>query len=283
MNTKQNVGIILLAGGLGTRMQSSVPKQFLLLKGKPIARHSFDLLTSMPEISEIVVVCAPEFRHLFNLGSAVRNTKAMQDFESESLSIGGDHSQKVKAPLIESDYGSKDCVDLSLPNAEFRFNSHHPHLRLAFALPGEQRQDSVYNGLQEISENISLVGIHDSARPCITTAMVQSVLLAASEYGAATVGMPVKFTLKESDSQQFVKQTLDRSRVWEIQTPQVIQTHLLKNGFQEIQKNKTLVTDDVSIIELLGLPVKLVEGSYKNLKITTQEDLAIAESFLKGF
>lgn len=226
MNQKQKTGIILLAGGVGTRMKSSVPKQFLLLKGKPIARYSFDLFASIPEISEIVVVCAPQNQHLFE--------------------------------------------------------AHNPNIRVAFALPGERRQDSVYNGLQALSQDCSLTCIHDSARPCLTLAMVQRVLQAASEHGAATVGMPVKFTVKESDERHFVKHALDRSRVWEIQTPQVIQTHLLRKGFQLVENNKTSVTDDVSIIELLGLPVKLVEGNYSNLKITTQEDLAIAESYLDG-
>lgn len=219
------IGIILLAGGIGTRMHSSIPKQFMMLKGKPIARHSFDLLIAMPEVSEIVVVCAPEYQHFFK----------------------------------------------------------SPYPKLTFASPGERRQDSVYNGLQAISSDCTLIGIHDAARPCLTLSMMQNVLQAASKHGAATVGMPVKFTIKECDGHHFVKQTPDRSRLWEIQTPQAIQSHLLRKGFQHVHHNNALVTDDVSIVELLGLPVKVVEGSYKNLKVTTPEDLVIAESFLGSF
>lgn len=159
----------------------------------------------------------------------------------------------------------------------FTFNSSKS---FTFAAPGKRRQDSVFNGLQAVQCSSDFICIHDSARPCIDVDMVQRVLKAAYEHQAATLGMRIKFTVKEEDGKGFVKMTPDRSKFWEIQTPQVVQTDLLKRGFEYINQNHLEVTDDVSIIELLGAPVKLVEGSYFNLKITTPDDLLIAKSIL---
>lgn len=151
---------------------------------------------------------------------------------------------------------------------------------LNFASPGTRRQDSVFNGLNALTKNSPLVCVHDSARPLIKSALVQRVIHAAREDGAATAGMPIKFTIKEHADKR-VKNTPDRSKYWEIQTPQVIRTEMLKKGFDHIQRLNLTVTDDVSIVEHLGCPVKLVEGSYTNIKITTQEDLELAEFLLK--
>lgn len=148
---------------------------------------------------------------------------------------------------------------------------------VSFAPPGARRQDSVYNGLQALQTKASFVCIHDSARPCINPSLVQRVIHAAIEHGAATAGMPLKFTLKEHDGQQFVKQTPDRSKYWEIQTPQIIRKEVLMNGFDYVQKNNLDVTDDVSLAELMGHPVKLVEGDYTNIKVTTPDDLQLID------
>lgn len=154
------------------------------------------------------------------------------------------------------------------------------HIPLTFALPGERRQDSVYNGLQAVDPHCSFVCVHDSARPCITLPLIQRVLDAAYIHGAATVGMPVKFTVKQCNAEQLVTTTPDRAYVWEIQTPQVIRKDLLQQGFAAAQRDAVTVTDDVSLVERLGIPVKLVEGSYTNLKITTPEDLPVAAHFI---
>lgn len=153
--------------------------------------------------------------------------------------------------------------------------------RVDFALPGERRQDSVYNGLQLVSNDADLVCIHDSVRPLITEPLVRRVLEAAAQHGAATAGMPLKFTVKETvKGSSLVASTPDRSLLWEIQTPQVIRPDLLKQGFSKARAEGLNVTDDVSLVELLGHPVTIIEGSYANLKITTHEDLAIAKSLI---
>ena len=138
----------------------------------------------------------------------------------------------------------------------------------------------MFNGLQQVDPRLSLVCIHDAARPFITAPLVRRALKAAETHGAATVGMPVKFTVKEALPDGLVKRTPERSTVWEIQTPQVIRKELLVKGFAYAKEKGLTVTDDVSLIELLGKPVQLVEGSHANLKITTPEDWLIAEKLI---
>lgn len=149
-----------------------------------------------------------------------------------------------------------------------------------FALPGERRQDSVYNGLQAVSPAQELILVHDSARPFIDKALVLRALSAGHEWGAATVGMPIKFTVKVSNPHHFVENTPDRTHIWEIQTPQVIHRAILEEGFRIAHKNGKTVTDDVSLAELIGKEVKLVEGSHTNIKVTVPTDLTIANHLM---
>ncbi len=216
---------VLLAGGRGTRMESSLPKQYLLLKDKCIAQYSFDLFLSHPEISEIVLVCEEEYRNLF--------------------------MQKSNTTLI------------------------------TFATPGKRRQDSFYNGLQASQINNSFICVHDAARPVLTYKLLENVIAEARTVGAAVLGMPVKFTVKESDQNEFVKKTLDRNYIWEIQTPQIAKKKLFEEAFIIVNEKALSITDDMSLIEILEHPIKLVRGSYSNLKITTPEDLSIAGKFLE--
>jgi 2-C-methyl-D-erythritol 4-phosphate cytidylyltransferase len=155
------------------------------------------------------------------------------------------------------------------------------HPRVSFALPGTRRQDSVFNGIQALKYDPKLVLIHDAARPLITKDIVLKVIEEARLHGAAAVGVPIKFTIKEHTGSHFVQNTLDRSHLWEVQTPQVIRSDLLYKGFQLADEKKLTVTDDVSLVELLKKPVKLVEGSYANLKITTPEDMILAKHLLQ--
>lgn len=147
---------------------------------------------------------------------------------------------------------------------------------ISFALPGERRQDSVYNGLQATSRKHDFVCVHDGARPFIDRPLLLRVFQEALQCGAAAVGMPLNFTVKESTPNYFVKHTPDRSLLWEVQTPQVVRYDWLFDGFRQAITQALTVTDDVSLVELLGKKVKLVEGSPHNLKITVPLDLVIA-------
>lgn len=152
---------------------------------------------------------------------------------------------------------------------------------IKFAPPGKERQDSVFNGLSRIDAGRKLVCIHDSARPLVTRQEIEDVVRDASLHGAAVLGVACKPTVKEVDPHGFVIKTLDRSKLWEMQTPQVIEPGLLRKGFDHVQSHSLEVTDDVSIVEHLGLPVKVTQGRYTNIKVTTPDDMFIAERFLQ--
>lgn len=151
---------------------------------------------------------------------------------------------------------------------------------VTFADPGVERQDSVYNGLALVPNSTSLACVHDAARPLVTKEEVLNVLSDAALHGAAVLGVPSKATIKESADGGFVLRTIPRHRLWEIHTPQVIKPNLLRKGFEKVRREQLAVTDDVSIVEHLGEPVKITEGFYTNIKITTPEDMTIAESIL---
>lgn len=153
---------------------------------------------------------------------------------------------------------------------------------ISFAKPGAERQDSVYNGFAAISPDAELVAIHDSARPMVTAEETLQCAEQAMEVGAATLGVKCKPTIKEVDQNGRVVKTLDRSKLMEIHTPQIIRPALLKEGFEAVKRDGLEVTDDVSIIEQIGKPVQIVEGSYENLKVTTPEDLDVATGFLRA-
>ncbi len=148
---------------------------------------------------------------------------------------------------------------------------------IKFSSPGNRRQDSVENGFKALTKDVEIISIHDSARPFSTILMLKQVLEAAQIHGASAVGMPIKNTLKECNENGIVVQTLNRSRCWEIQTPQALRYSVLKNGLEIAGNEGLMVTDDTTLAELNGTPVKIVEGSYSNIKITTPEDLIAAE------
>ncbi|WP_461812721.1 2-C-methyl-D-erythritol 4-phosphate cytidylyltransferase [Faecalimonas sp.] len=147
---------------------------------------------------------------------------------------------------------------------------------------GAERYQSVYNGLKEVTHQ-GYVFIHDGARPFITEEIIERAYVAVCKYGACAIGMPVKDTVKIADQEKFIEETPNRSLVWQVQTPQVFQTDIVKEAYEKmIQSNDAQVTDDAMVVEtMLHKKIKLVEGSYENIKITTPEDLDIAKVFLK--
>lgn len=150
---------------------------------------------------------------------------------------------------------------------------------------GEQRYHSVYNGLQAIVD-CNYVYIHDGARPFVDMEMLERAQKAVEEYGACVLGMPVKDTIKISDVHGFAEYTPQRSSVWQVQTPQVFSFALVKNAYERLMEelehgSEVEVTDDAMVVEYESdVKVKLVEGAYSNIKITTPEDLMLAELFV---
>lgn len=149
---------------------------------------------------------------------------------------------------------------------------------------GKERYDSVYRGLCELAE-ADYVYIHDGARPFVDDRILTRARQCVEQYEACAAGMPVKDTIKIVDEENFVAETPQRKYVWLIQTPQVFSYSLIREAYERlyIEETPISVTDDAMVVEyMMKKPVKLFEGSYENIKITTPEDLPIAEELLKN-
>lgn len=146
---------------------------------------------------------------------------------------------------------------------------------------GAERQDSVFAGLTAIQGKADWVVIHDGARPLVTVELIERILAAAKEWKAAVAALPAWETVKEVSEDGEVRRTLDRRSLWIIQTPQSFEYRLLFGAYEKAREEGFLGTDDASLVERLGVPVRVVEGEKWNLKITTPKDLALAEALLK--
>ncbi len=145
---------------------------------------------------------------------------------------------------------------------------------------GKRRMDSVKNGLAAISEDADYVIIHDGCRPFIDNKMISSVLDAAGIFGAAITGVPVKPTIKEIEKGNFVSATLRRESLVDVQTPQAFRKDILLRAYDSAFAEGADATDDAALVERLGIKVKVVDGSYRNIKITTPEDLRYAKMLM---
>lgn len=222
---------IVLAAGQGKRMNSSIQKQFLEIKGYPVLYYSLKCFQDSPLIGEIVLVTSEN---------------AVSYCRSE----------------IVKKYGFSKVTGI--------------------IAGGKERYDSVYAGLLACGE-CEYVFIHDGARPFISEEILERGLTGVQETGACVIGMPSKDTVKIADEDGFVKETPDRKNVWTIQTPQIFSYRLIRDAHESIRKkDMSAITDDAMVVEQeTGLRVRLAEGSYQNIKITTPEDLVVAESFLE--
>jgi 2-C-methyl-D-erythritol 4-phosphate cytidylyltransferase len=149
------------------------------------------------------------------------------------------------------------------------------------AAGGRERYLSVLAGLQALTD-VDYVLIHDGARPCIDRELIGRTMEAVEQYDACIVGVPVKDTIKIADEGQFVRETPDRSLLWQVQTPQAFSYDLIRRAYEQVVAGGAQsVTDDAQVLELaFGKKSKLIFGSYRNIKVTTPEDLDVAELFL---
>ena len=146
---------------------------------------------------------------------------------------------------------------------------------------GKERQDSVWNGLEALSPRTEIVAIQDAARPCTSPALIAATVAAAREIGAAVAAQAVTDTIKESGDGKLIERTLDRSRLWAVQTPQTFQLDIIRRALSEVRRRGLLVTDDTAACELIHQPVRLVGSSEPNPKVTRPEDLAYVELVLR--
>ncbi|HBR03727.1 MAG TPA: 2-C-methyl-D-erythritol 4-phosphate cytidylyltransferase [Ruminiclostridium sp.] len=154
-------------------------------------------------------------------------------------------------------------------------------MKLTLAFGGEDRQDSVYQGLKALHEEIGLVLIHDGARPFIDRELILRSIENAQKYGAACAGMPVKDTIKMVDMGNFICSTPERGLLWSAQTPQAFKKEIILESYDRAYQEGIRSTDDAGLAEAAGFQVIMFEGSYKNIKLTSAEDLIIAESIIK--
>lgn len=146
---------------------------------------------------------------------------------------------------------------------------------------GCERQDSVAIGLENLSCDTEIVVIHDGVRPFLTEGMIEESIKEAIQWGACVVGVKSLDTIKEAQGQDLVRWTLERDLLWLIQTPQTFRVSLLREAFSAARKSGFYGTDDASLVERLGYPIKIIKGSSLNIKITTPEDLGMAEAIFK--
>lgn len=225
---------IVLAAGRGTRMQSSIPKQYLLLKGKPALYYSLKVFQESFVDKIILVASENDMEHCRH--DIVRRF----GFDKVAAVVAG----------------------------------------------GKERYHSVQRGLKAAGE-CDYIFIHDGARPFVTADILGRAYACVREHGACVAGMPVKDTIKIADEHGFALSTPRRDRVWMVQTPQAFSGNLIRDAYsalaekeEELVRQGVRITDDAMVVETFtDVKVKLVEGSYENIKITTPEDLQVAESF----
>lgn len=147
---------------------------------------------------------------------------------------------------------------------------------------GERRQDSVRLGLDAAGEDFGLVVIHDGVRPLVEGELLEKVVLAATEHGAAVAGLRARETVKEADERDLVVRTLDRSGIWLIQTPQAFSFTIIREAHERAQRERwPEATDDAALVERMGVPVRIVHGSERNIKVTTPFDLEMVRFILE--
>lgn len=169
----------------------------------------------------------------------------------------------------ESEFFKKEILD------KYNFKN----IKIAYG--GKERQDSVYNGLKSLDKKCDVVLIHDGARPFVSDKIIYNCIEEVKEHKAIVVGVPVKDTIKIIDNDKNIVDTPNRSVLWAVQTPQTFDYNILIDAYKDAYKSGFYGTDDAMLVERIGYKVKMVEGSYNNIKITTKEDLSVGSQILK--
>jgi 2-C-methyl-D-erythritol 4-phosphate cytidylyltransferase len=160
---------------------------------------------------------------------------------------------------------------------DFQFAKPH-----RFVPGGKERQDSVWNGLEALSASCEIVAIQDAARPCTTGTLIAATVAAARESGAAVAAQPVTDTIKESANGKLVEKTLDRARLWAVQTPQTFRLDVIRRALLEVRRRGLSITDDTAACELIQQPVRLVCEGGPNPKVTHPHDIPYVEMLLRN-
>lgn len=221
----RDVGVVIVAGGSGSRTGGAELKQFRWVAGKPALLHSVQAFMARADVAIVVVVLPREY------------------------------AADPPPWLFQCD------VD-----------------RLLVTTGGSERHESVVNGLEDLPEDIAIAVVHDAARPLVTDDTIDRVIAEARKGHGAIAALPVVDTLKEVDDSGHIVRTVERTRLWRAQTPQAFPRVMLERAHVEARRDKVGATDDAALVERLGLPVVVVQGSERALKITTEADFARADA-----
>ena len=183
------------------------------------------------------------------------------------------NNKNIDKIVVVSKESELEFIEQSILN-KYKFHN------ISVVSGGKERQDSVYNGLLELGGNYEIVLVHDGARPFITNSVIDKSIEEAIKNNAVVVGVPVKDTIKVVNNHQEVVQTPKRDLLWMVQTPQVFKYNILKNAYDKAYEEGFYGTDDAMLVERSGQVVKMINGSYDNIKITTVEDLDIGEQII---
>lgn len=198
------------------------------------------------------------------------------------------NNKEIIAYTIEKFYNNKNIQDIVVVLREEEIDffkneilNKYEFSRVKIASGGNERQDSVYNGLKLLGNNCDIVLIHDGARPFVTNEIIDISIQEAKKQKAVVVGVPVKDTIKVINKDNEIVDTLERNRLWAVQTPQTFEYSILLKAYENAFNDNFYGTDDAMLVERMGYKVNMVEGSYNNIKVTTPEDISIGEQILK--
>lgn len=209
--------------------------------------------------------------------AAGSGSRMKRDINKQFIKLDG---KEIIAYTIEKFYKSEDIGDIVIvikENEEKYFIENiinkygFDNIKLAYG--GKERQDSVYNGIKKLNRNCEIVLIHDGARPFVNEDIIKNSIKETKENNAVVVGVPVKDTIKVVDSDGNIVDTPNRSLLWSVQTPQSFKYEIITKAYEYAYSNDYYGTDDAMLVEHIGYNVKMIEGSYDNIKITTEEDL----------
>lgn len=219
--------------------------------------------------------------------SAGKGSRMKADINKQFLKL---REKEVIAHTIDKFYNNKNIDEIVVVVREdesefFKQNiiDKYGYENIKISFGGKERQDSVFNGLKSVDKQCEIVLIHDGARPFVTNEIIDNCIECAKENKCAIVGVPVKDTIKIVNENGDVCDTPNRNTLWAIQTPQTFNYELIVEAHEKAKKENYYGTDDSMLMEHFGYNVKVVEGSYNNIKITTPEDLKIGEEILREY
>ena len=218
--------------------------------------------------------------------AAGKGTRMGQDVDKLWLEVAG---RPVVAHTWKC-FNEAACIDEIILVVRDGMQSHFAELapRFQFQKPfrlvvgGAERQDSVWNGLEAVSAKTEIVAIQDAARPCTSAELIAATIDAARETGAAVAAQPVADTIKETADGKIISRTVDRSKLWAVQTPQTFRVEVIRRAIAAARAQNLVLTDDTAACELVGQPVQLVRSAAPNPKVTVPADLPFVESLLRS-